>query len=78
MFLEKVCEIELNRNEFCILLQFNWYSLCRCLPARQMLEGNGDMKRKWSWAVEWLNDELERVCTDIHYRPMNQLKYLCI
>ncbi|CAH1782281.1 unnamed protein product [Owenia fusiformis] len=31
-----------------------------CLPAQQMLQSNGDLKRKWSWAVEWLNDELER------------------
>ena len=26
-----------------------------------MLQNNGDLKRKWTWAVEWLNDELERV-----------------
>jgi ubiquitin carboxyl-terminal hydrolase 9/24 len=26
-----------------------------------MLQSNGDLKRKWTWAVEWLNDELERV-----------------
>lgn len=25
-----------------------------------MLEGAGDLKRKWTWAVEWLHDELER------------------
>lgn len=31
-----------------------------CVPASQMLQSNGDLKRKWSWAVEWLNDELER------------------
>jgi ubiquitin carboxyl-terminal hydrolase 9/24 len=24
------------------------------------LKGNGDLKRKWTWAVEWLGDELER------------------
>ena len=34
---------------------------CRCRPAKEMLQGNGDLKRKWTWAVEWLNDELERV-----------------
>lgn len=26
-----------------------------------MLHSNGDMKRKWTWAVDWLNGELERV-----------------
>ncbi|XP_052271352.1 probable ubiquitin carboxyl-terminal hydrolase FAF-X [Dreissena polymorpha] len=31
-----------------------------CPPAAQMLLNNGDLKRKWTWAVEWLNDELER------------------
>lgn len=31
-----------------------------CAPAAEMLQSNGDVKRKWSWAVEWLNDELER------------------
>lgn len=24
------------------------------------MKGNGDLKRKWTWAVEWLGDELER------------------
>lgn len=33
---------------------------CSCAPAAEMLQSNGDVKRKWSWAVEWLNDELER------------------
>lgn len=32
-----------------------------CPAAVQMLQSNGDLKRKWSSAVEWLNDELERV-----------------
>ncbi|XP_066267004.1 ubiquitin carboxyl-terminal hydrolase 9X-like isoform X4 [Branchiostoma lanceolatum] len=31
-----------------------------CMPAQQMLQSNGDLKRKWTWAVEWLGDELER------------------
>ena len=30
------------------------------LTARTMLDGAGDLKRKWTWAVEWLHDELER------------------
>lgn len=25
-----------------------------------MFQSNGDLKRKWTWAVEWLGDELER------------------
>lgn len=32
-----------------------------CPAAANMLQSNGDLKRKWSSAVEWLNDELERV-----------------
>ncbi|XP_039251519.2 ubiquitin carboxyl-terminal hydrolase 9X-like [Styela clava] len=31
-----------------------------CEVAYQLLMNNGDMKKKWSWAVEWLGDELER------------------
>ncbi|XP_016121310.1 probable ubiquitin carboxyl-terminal hydrolase FAF-X [Sinocyclocheilus grahami] len=25
-----------------------------------VFQSNGDLKRKWTWAVEWLGDELER------------------
>ena len=32
----------------------------KCPAARALLEGAGDLKRKWTWAVEWLHDELER------------------
>ena len=32
-----------------------------CAPAASMLQTNGDLKRKWTTAVYWLNDELERV-----------------
>uniref|UniRef100_A0A672P7L3 ubiquitinyl hydrolase 1 n=1 Tax=Sinocyclocheilus grahami TaxID=75366 RepID=A0A672P7L3_SINGR len=31
-----------------------------CSVAHQILQSNGDLKRKWTWAVEWLGDELER------------------
>ncbi|XP_064082430.1 probable ubiquitin carboxyl-terminal hydrolase FAF-X isoform X2 [Macrobrachium nipponense] len=31
-----------------------------CSAAQQMLHSNGDLKRKWTWAVDWLNDELDR------------------
>lgn len=27
---------------------------------RSRPQSNGDLKRKWTWAVEWLGDELER------------------
>ena len=33
----------------------------RCIPAAQLLQSHGDLKKKWTYAVEWLNDELERV-----------------
>ncbi|XP_076338950.1 ubiquitin carboxyl-terminal hydrolase 9X-like isoform X1 [Tachypleus tridentatus] len=31
-----------------------------CPAAAHMLHSNGDIKRKWTSAVDWLNDELER------------------
>ncbi|KAK3596917.1 hypothetical protein CHS0354_031696 [Potamilus streckersoni] len=31
-----------------------------CTPATSMLHTNGDLKRKWTHAVEWLHDELDR------------------
>ncbi|XP_070538663.1 ubiquitin carboxyl-terminal hydrolase 9X-like isoform X2 [Ptychodera flava] len=31
-----------------------------CPAAHQMLQSQGDLKRKWTWAVDWLGDELER------------------
>ena len=31
-----------------------------CARAAQMLQTNSDLKKKWQYAVEWLNDELER------------------
>nr|XP_051683860.1 probable ubiquitin carboxyl-terminal hydrolase FAF-X [Oryctolagus cuniculus] len=39
----------------CMVALFN-----NCTVAYQILQGNGDLKRKWTWAVEWLGDELER------------------
>lgn len=42
----------------CIKMMVSLFTLCA--PAAEMLQSNGDVKRKWSWAVEWLNDELER------------------
>ncbi|OWF40886.1 probable ubiquitin carboxyl-terminal hydrolase FAF-X isoform X2 [Mizuhopecten yessoensis] len=42
----------------CIKMMVSLFTLCR--PAAEMLQTNGDLKRKWTWAVEWLNDELER------------------
>ena len=34
---------------------------CRCSAAVDMLMSNGDLRRKWTSAVEWLQDEIERV-----------------
>lgn len=30
------------------------------LNDKPFVQSNGDLKRKWTWAVEWLGDELER------------------
>lgn len=30
-----------------------------CPVAYQILQGNGDLKRKWTWAVEWLEMNLK-------------------
>ncbi|KAI0214632.1 hypothetical protein LSAT2_000236 [Lamellibrachia satsuma] len=42
-----------------------------CAPAAQMLQTNVDLRRKWTWAVEWLNEELERR----HYSGTSQYPY---
>ena len=42
----------------CIKMMVNLFT--NCPPASNMLHSQGDLKRKWTWAVEWLNDELER------------------
>ena len=42
----------------CIKLLVALFSQCNV--AKQLLDTSTDVKRKWSWAVEWLNDELER------------------
>ena len=50
----------------CLKNFYFWQFECfSCQPAAQMLQNNGDLKRKWTWAVEWLNDELERVCESL-------------
>jgi len=33
---------------------------CSCPLAHQILSAAPDLRRKWTWAVEWLNDELDR------------------
>lgn len=43
----------------CIKCMVTLFSNCR--PAHQLLHTNGEIKRKWTLAVEWLQDELERV-----------------
>ena len=37
--------------------------VCSCTAASDMLMSNMDLRRKWTGAVEWLHEELERVCT---------------
>ena len=32
----------------------------QCEAAKNLLEESEDIRQKWTWAVEWLNDELER------------------
>ena len=40
-----------------------------CPLAHQILMTAQDLRRKWTWAVEWLNDELERVSSLPHWFP---------
>ena len=42
----------------CIKLLTALFSTCRA--AKAVLEQSADTRRKWQWAVEWLNDELEK------------------
>ncbi|PSN47507.1 putative ubiquitin carboxyl-terminal hydrolase FAF-X [Blattella germanica] len=53
----------------CIKCMVTLFSKCR--PAHQMLYTNEDVKRKWTLAVEWLQDELERR----PYAPSAQYSY---
>ncbi|CAH7488181.1 probable ubiquitin carboxyl-terminal hydrolase FAF-X [Phodopus roborovskii] len=52
----------------CMVTLFN-----SCPVAYQILQGNGDLKKKWTWAVEWLGDELERRSYSVnpHYTYSN-------
>ncbi|GFU01705.1 probable ubiquitin carboxyl-terminal hydrolase FAF-X [Nephila pilipes] len=47
-----------KRSYQCIKVMVALFATCPA--AAQMLQSNGDLKRKWTNAVEWLNDELER------------------
>ena len=42
----------------CIKLLVNLFG--QCPAAKHLLDTNVDIKRKWSWSVEWLSDELDR------------------
>ena len=42
----------------CIKLLVALFSQCEA--AKNLLEESEDIRQKWTWAVEWLNDELER------------------
>lgn len=45
----------------CIKFMVNLFNICQ--TASNMLQSNGDLKRKWISAVNWLNKELEKVGT---------------
>lgn len=49
----------------CIKCMVTLFSNCR--PAHQLLHTNGEIKRKWTLAVEWLQDELERVSCFVYW-----------
>lgn len=34
----------------------------KCRPAHQLLHHSPELKRKWSYAIDWLHDELDKVC----------------
>ncbi|CAG5128792.1 unnamed protein product, partial [Candidula unifasciata] len=42
----------------CIKLMVSLFT--HCPTAASMLQTNGDIKRRWTWAIDWLNDEMER------------------
>ena len=42
----------------CIKLLVALFSQCQ--TAKQLMESSDEIKRKWSFSVEWLNEELER------------------
>jgi hypothetical protein len=56
----------------CIKCMVTLFSKCR--PANQMLHTNEEVKRKWTLAVEWLQDELERVNCFVHWMRFWALK----
>ena len=58
-----LCSPRYQRNYKSFLIVYDEpfvISFSQCSAARNMLDGAGDLKRKWTWAVEWLHDELER------------------
>jgi len=42
----------------CIKMLVSLFS--SCLAAKNILQANGDLKKKWTQSVEWLHDELDR------------------
>jgi len=42
----------------CIKMLVSLFSTCPA--ARTILGSNGDLKKKWTWSVEWLHEELDR------------------
>lgn len=49
VYLESLVNEGINDSK---LINISFFCMC--------LQSNGDLKRKWTWAVEWLGDELER------------------
>lgn len=47
---------KLNKPQLHLVLPFSLIRMFSFVCA----QSNGDLKRKWTWAVEWLGDELER------------------
>ena len=45
----------------------------QCEAAKTLLDDSEDIKIKWSWAVQWLNEELERGRG--HYPGSGQFSY---
>lgn len=58
-----------KRSYQCIKCMVMLFSKCRF--AYSLLNSNPDLKKRWWQAVEWLNEELERVSRPIIKFPVN-------
>lgn len=55
-----------------------------CRPALQLLHSNAEFKQKWTLAIEWLQDELERVMfynfnfiTIVYFLFLDECRIVC-